>query len=223
MRGGSPPEKPRERGPSGLALVSFCVSCLAGVACAQVRPGESPRAVVAAGPSADAQPRSGAGVVPGAAPGSAGEASEADGPASSGPAPLEPSPEASGAITARPEPPASESAPAKLLRAKLEVGEPRYTAGEVPKAKASVEKLASKLEACVDQNGGLESAKGGSIELQFLVTSRGVAEGVDLRKPSGLSVEALRCMRDLLQKRGVGTPSTDPVGVTIDLRLRAAE
>lgn len=223
MRGGSPPEKPRERGPSGLALLSFCVSCLGGVACAQVKAGESPAAVAAAVPSADAEPRSSADAVHGAPPSSAGEASEADIPGSSGPPPLEQASEASGAVATRPEPAAVPSPPAKLLRAKLEVGEPRYTAGEVPKARASVEKLASKLEACVDQHGGLESAQGGSIELQFLVTSRGVAEGVDLRKPRGLSGEALRCMRDLLQKRGVGTPSTDPVGVTIDLRLRAAE
>lgn len=220
MSGGSPREKLRERGPSGLALVSFCALSLVSAACAQVRGAEPPGAA--------AEPRPSAGGVSGVGPASAGEASEAAPPASPELASSEPASSAQGsassatpATQADPAPPPS--APAKLLRAKLEVGEPRYTAGEVPKAKASVEKLAPKLEACVDQHGGLESAKGGSVELQFLVTSRGVAEGVDLRKPSGVSGEALRCMRDLLQKRGVGTPSTDPVGVTIDLRLRAAE
>jgi hypothetical protein len=99
------------------------------------------------------------------------------------------------------------------------VGEPRYTAGEVPKAKSSLEKLAPKVCACVDDHGGLSASTAASLELQFLVTSRGVAEGVDVRKAKGLEPEAVKCIRDLLQRRGVGTPSTDPVGVTVELRF----
>lgn len=214
MSGGLPREKLRERGPSGLALVSFCALLLGGAACAQVRPPESTGGPMIGEP--DAAPTSSAEVETASAPTRADEASESVSASEPAPEPPSTSPTPSSA-------PAAKSPPPKLVRAKLEVGEPSYTAGEVPKAKASVEKLSSKLEACVDEHGGLESAQGGSVELQFLVTSRGVAEGVDLRKPKGVSAEALRCMRDLLQKRGVGTPSTDPVGVTIELRLRAAE
>jgi hypothetical protein len=196
--------------------VSFCVLLLGGTACVQVRHPESTGAPMSGEAGAHTVPTSSAEVAAGTPRGAADEASGGDPAGEAAPerASASPTPSSAPAPTAR--------AP-KLVRAKLEVGDPSYTAGEVPKAKSSVEKLASKLEACVDDHGGLESAQGGSVELQFLVTARGVAEGVDLRKPSGVSADALRCMRDLLQKRGVGTPSTDPVGVTIGLRLRAAE
>ena len=47
----------------------------------------------------------------------------------------------------------------------------------------------------------------------------GVAEGVDVLKVKGVSDDVKRCVRDAVQKKSIGTPSSDPVGVTVTIRL----
>jgi hypothetical protein len=54
------------------------------------------------------------------------------------------------------------------------------------------------------------------------VRSAGIAEGVDVLEARGLSDDARRCLRDTLQRKRVGTPSSDPVGLTVELDFSAA-
>lgn len=104
----------------------------------------------------------------------------------------------------------------------IALSDPKFTSGDVPKAKGAIEKLAPKLKACIDDAGGLTGASG-TVEVQFLVRSAGKAEGVDVVKTKGIADAAKKCIVSTLQKKTVGTPSTDPVGVTIVLTLSPAK
>lgn len=119
-----------------------------------------------------------------------------------------------------PPPSASTSAPAAPTGkpVSIELLDPTFTSGDVKTAKASIEKLTKKLSACVDDNGGLTGDRG-HVVVQFLVRAGGVAEGVDVLDAKGVSPAAKKCVRELVQKRSVGTPSSDPVGVQIKLVL----
>jgi hypothetical protein len=132
-------------------------------------------------------------------------------------------PAASAAPTASAAPSASASAaPAASVAALLEMSEPKFTSGEVPKAQAALEKLSKKLKTCIDEGGGLQTVPG-SLEIQFLVRAAGVAEGVDIVKSKGVSDAAKKCIVSALQKKTIGTPSSDPVGVTVTFKLTAAK
>jgi 3-hydroxyisobutyrate dehydrogenase-like beta-hydroxyacid dehydrogenase len=98
------------------------------------------------------------------------------------------------------------------------MGEPRFEGGDVPKAKAVLEKLAKVITKCVNDHGGLHGAKG-SIEVQFLVRAQGIAEGVDVQEAQGIDADAKKCVRDALKKKTIGPPSADPVGVTVKIDL----
>ncbi len=114
------------------------------------------------------------------------------------------------------------AAPAASVAALLEMSEPKFTSGEVPKAQAALEKLSKKLKTCIDEGGGLQTVPG-SLEIQFLVRAAGVAEGVDIVKSKGVSDAAKKCIVSALQKKTIGTPSSDPVGVTVTFKLTAAK
>ncbi len=96
------------------------------------------------------------------------------------------------------------------------VGDPAFENGEVAKAKGSLERHRAKLGRCVEENGGIRGSRG-SLEVQFLVRAAGIAEGVDVLEAKAIGAEAKRCVRDALQRTRVGTPSSDPVGVTVML------
>lgn len=113
------------------------------------------------------------------------------------------------------------AAPVKGKKVKIELTDPKFTTGDVKKAKASVEKQLKKLKACIDDNGGLADATG-VVDVQFLVRAAGVAEGVEVLKAQGIRDEAKKCIVEALKKKTIGTPSEDPVGVTITLKLTPA-
>lgn len=97
--------------------------------------------------------------------------------------------------------------------------EPEFMNGEVPNVSKRLEKLSGDIARCVADNGGLAGASG-SMKLQFLVRMQGRAEGVEVLSAKGVSPEAQRCVRLLLKNKSVGTPSVDPVGVTVTLTLK---
>jgi len=105
--------------------------------------------------------------------------------------------------------------------ARVVVGEPKLEGGDIPKARAAIEKLAKKLAACADDDGGL-AREGAKVRVQLLVRAAGIAEGVDVLEARGLSDDAKRCVRDTLQRKRIGTPSSDPIGLTVDLDFSAA-
>lgn len=90
--------------------------------------------------------------------------------------------------------------------------------GEVPRAERALEKLAEKeLSACATANGGVVGQ--GSVELKFLVRSRGRAEGVEVAKARNVPPEVAKCLAFTLARRPVGAPSDEPVFVTARFKL----
>ncbi|XYH94777.1 hypothetical protein ACMHYB_44210 [Sorangium sp. So ce1128] len=110
------------------------------------------------------------------------------------------------------------SAPPPLV----EIREPEFMNGDVPNVAKRLEKVSTDLAQCVANNGGL-SGVSGSVKVQFLVRVRGRAEGVEILEARGVTPDAQRCIRQFLKNRPIGTPSADPVGVTVTLSLRAAK
>lgn len=97
-----------------------------------------------------------------------------------------------------------------------------FTNGDVPNVDKRLQKLADGIATCVAEGGGLSSASG-SLKLQFLVRERGRAEGVEILGAKGVSAGAQECVRLLLKNKPVGTPSSDPVGVTVTISLKTAK
>lgn len=99
--------------------------------------------------------------------------------------------------------------------ATLEFGKVKFEGGEVPKAEASVKKLQKAFTACVNDGGGVrgDGARG---SMSFLVRAGGIAEGVSLAA-DGLEESVRRCLQKAADKKRIGDPSSDPVGVTVEL------
>jgi hypothetical protein len=102
----------------------------------------------------------------------------------------------------------------------VEIGEPAFQNGEVPKVAKALAKSADEIGRCVASYGGLSGATG-SIKLQFLVRNRGRAEGVEVESAKGITEAAKECVRRALKNRSVGAPTADPVGVTVTVSLHA--
>lgn len=101
----------------------------------------------------------------------------------------------------------------------VEVKAPAFENGEVPRAEKALKSIADDIGKCVAENGGLGRPTG-TMKVQFLVRSRGRAEGVEILSSQGVSPEAASCVRLLLKNRSIGAPTADPVGVTVVLSLK---
>lgn len=138
------------------------------------------------------------------------------GDASSGVGP-EAGPGDGGAITA----PSDEAGDDRDVRPRLTrvvVESVVFANGEVPRAQASLDKLATQeLAACATERGGVSGE--GTVELKFLVRVRGRAEGVSVGRVRNVPPRVVDCLAWTLSRRPVGAPSDDPVGVTALLRL----
>ena len=114
--------------------------------------------------------------------------------------------------------PAACPGPAPLV----EIGAPKFENGEVTRVEKSLGKASGNLARCIADNGGL-AGDSGSVKIQFLVRSRGRAEGVEVLAAKGVGAEAASCVRRLLKNRAIGAPSADPVGVTVVVTFKAAK
>lgn len=117
----------------------------------------------------------------------------------------------------KPEPP--KDPPRATAPPLVEIGAPRFENGEVTKVEKSLGKASPEIAKCVAEHGGL-TADAGSLKVQFLVRSRGRAEGVEILAQKGVSPEAASCVRLVLKNRAIGAPSADPVGVTVVISLK---
>ena len=72
------------------------------------------------------------------------------------------------------------------------------------------------LQFTVNDAGGV-GPKGATIKIQFLVRMKGIAEGIDVLGATGLDEKPGKCVRDVFKKKSIGTPSSDPVGVTFTI------
>lgn len=102
----------------------------------------------------------------------------------------------------------------------VELDKPTLTTGEIKDLDKRLDANKEAIATCVADNGGLEADKG-SIKIQFLVQGAGKAEGVDILKREAVSEAAGKCIKDHLNKRDIGTPSEEPIGVTVVIRLTA--
>ena len=101
----------------------------------------------------------------------------------------------------------------------VEIGAPKFENGQVTKVEKSLGKASAEIARCVAEHGGL-TADAASLKVQFLVRSRGRAEGVEILAHKGVSGEAASCVRVALKNRAIGAPSADPVGVTVVITLK---
>lgn len=118
-------------------------------------------------------------------------------------------------------PPPDPVKPAPAAPPLVEVSPPKFENGEVPRAEKFLGGATADIAKCIADNGGLTAATG-SLKVQFLVRARGRAEGVEVLGAKGISAEAASCVRLLLKNKAVGAPTSDPVGVTVTLTLKAA-
>lgn len=100
------------------------------------------------------------------------------------------------------------------------IGAPSFQNGRVTKVERSLGRAEREIARCVAEHGGLSGATG-SLKVQFLVRSRGRAEGVEVLAAKGVSSEAASCVRVLLKNKAIGAPSADPVGVTVTISFKA--
>lgn len=74
---------------------------------------------------------------------------------------------------------------------------------------------------CVEDHGGMKEATG-EVSVRFLVRSQGIAEGVSVQKHVNVSVEAARCVADIVDRRRVGAPDAPLVGATVVVKFDRA-
>lgn len=111
-----------------------------------------------------------------------------------------------------------EAPPPKPRPTRVLVDTVSFANGEVPRAQASLEKLAQQeLSTCASQNGGVQGT--GKVELKFLVRSRGRAEGVEVGRVQNVPPAVASCLAWTLARRPVGAPSDEPVFVTVTFKL----
>ncbi len=120
------------------------------------------------------------------------------------------------------EPPKAEPPKAAGAPPAVEIGAPKFENGEVTKVEKSLGKHAAEIGKCVAEHGGL-TGEAGSLKVQFLVRARGRAEGVEVLAAKGISAEASACVRQVLKNKAIGAPTSDPVGVTVIITLKAAK
>lgn len=197
----------KARGAKGLHFIGVAIALLAACGASSNEPANAAPVGTTA---RDEWSRDARTEAPAAEPAASASASAAE--AAGGQPPTETEPAAAGGGGAAPS--------AAALPPNVEVGEVSFENGEVPKAQAFVTASAPKIASCVGDNGGL-SGDSGQIKLQFLVRARGRAEGVDVLSSKGVSDAALACITEWLKNRAVGTPSADPVGVSVTIDLKA--
>lgn len=140
-------------------------------------------------PSVDRNPEA-----PGVSGGSTA-AGENPGPSGANPAPQTPPPEPE----PLPEPP------------RVEVSEPSFVGGgEVPKVASFLERMKTKAADCIVAH---DPTARGKMKIQFLVSLRARAEGVDIMSGDDFNDDAQKCVRDALKGGRVETPTADPTGV----------
>jgi len=103
----------------------------------------------------------------------------------------------------------------------VDIGAPKFEGGEVTKVEKSLGRASAELARCIADNGGV-GGDAGTVKIQFLVRSRGRAEGVEVLAAKGVSPEAAACVRHLVKNKAIGAPTADPVGVTVVLTFKPA-
>ncbi len=126
-------------------------------------------------------------------------------PAPSASTSASPAPSASGAPS---EPPSDDAQKLVSLKSIVVTAD----TGKLPAAEKKLAQGREKFVGCFAQ-GGLEKAEG-EVEVRFLVSERGRAEGVSVAKRAGVAEKAAQCVADVVDRRWVGVPESPMVGAT---------
>lgn len=105
---------------------------------------------------------------------------------------------------------------------KVRVARLSFENGVVSGAMQTIENKTDAMVECLINEGGLrtESAR---LKLLFLVRPAKRAEGMIVASARNIPLPVVRCIKDLLHHKHIGTPSNDPVGVTLLLELKKNE
>jgi len=105
---------------------------------------------------------------------------------------------------------------------KLRFGELKVDEGDLPQAIKQLGRVTKRLEACVQDNGGLTQHEG-ELRVRFLVRERGRAEGVEVERRKAMSEKAGKCVADVIDRRLVGHPSVPITGASLQLLFARAQ
>ncbi|MCC6899298.1 MAG: hypothetical protein IT377_10010 [Polyangiaceae bacterium] len=125
--------------------------------------------------------------------------------------------------------PSASSTPAPSASAEAPPGDPQklfvlrgisVTAdeGTLPGAEKKLSAGRDKFLECLGKHGGLEKNEG-EAHVRFLVSARGRAEGVSVKKRVGLSAAAADCIAHVVDRRPVGNPAAPMMGATAVVRV----
>lgn len=103
-----------------------------------------------------------------------------------------------------------------------EVGQAHADTGELPEAQRQLRRPLDRYIQCVEDHGGLEGDSG-RVTVRFLVRERGRAEGVGVKARRGMSIEAAKCVADVVDRRYVGYPAAPIVGATLSIEFGALD
>jgi hypothetical protein len=120
-----------------------------------------------------------------------------------------------------PEPAAEAATPATTQDVKVALGPITADSGSFPQGVQSLSKGNEKYIRCVQEHGGL-SKETATVDVRFLVRGRGRAEGSTAKKHSGLTAKAAQCIADVVDRRFVGYPPTEPMGATLRVTITKA-
>lgn len=109
--------------------------------------------------------------------------------------------------------------PVPTERVEAEVGPVTPDQGKLPKAVGKLRLARKRFEECVENNGGL-GRDHGEVDVRFLVRgSRGLAEGVSVKKRRGVGSKAAQCVAGVVDRRSVGVPDAPLVGATLVVKF----
>ncbi|MCK6532337.1 MAG: hypothetical protein L6Q84_05125 [Polyangiaceae bacterium] len=130
------------------------------------------------------------------------------------PPPAAPSASAPPAPSASADPPPADPLKAFALRGITVTADE----GKLPAAEKKLAQGKDKILECVGKHGGLEKNEG-EAHVRFLVSARGRAEGVSVKKRVGMSAAAADCIAHVVDRRWVGEPPAPMVGGTAVIRV----
>ena len=154
------------------------------------------------------QLQAGSGVKRANPPGARGPLADAGSPPAASaaePSPSEPSP--------KPSPDSTSIVPRRATIVSV-----RADQGELPMARRKLATARERFVKCAREHGGLTEPKA-TVEVRFLVRERGRAEGVSVKKRSGLSRAAAQCIADVVDRRYVGIPAAPIVGASVEVTV----
>ncbi|MBK7579717.1 MAG: hypothetical protein IPI67_05850 [Myxococcales bacterium] len=90
--------------------------------------------------------------------------------------------------------------------------------GALPTAEKKLMLGRDKMLECLGKHGGLDKPEA-EAQVRFLVSARGRAEGVSVKKYVGMSAAAADCIAHVVDRRLVGTPAAQMMGATAAIRV----